>query len=142
MLREDLVGVWKLVAWVQDYDDGRVVQPFGGGPCGRLMYSPGGHMSGVIAAGDRSEFAGNAQWQASESERAQAYSSFLAYAGTYTVEGDVVTHHVVTSLFPNWVGRAQRRAAEVSGSRLMLTGRLEEATPEARTVRMSFERLE
>jgi hypothetical protein len=142
MLREDLIGVWSLVAWVQDYDDGRLVRPFGGSPAGTLMYTPGGHMSGVIASGDRPDFAGDAQWQASETERARAYSSFLAYAGTYTVDGDVVIHHVLTSLFPNWVGRDQRRVAEPSGDRLTLTGRLEEGTPEARTVRMSFERVE
>ena len=137
-----LVGVWKLVVWVQDYDDGRVVRPFGGSPGGQLMYSPGGHMSGVISAGDRPDFAGGAQWDAPESERAHAYSTFLAYAGTFTVDGDTVIHHVETSLFPNWVGREQRRLVDLSGDRLTLTGRLEDGTPEARTIRMSFERLE
>ena len=41
-----------------------------------------------------------------DDERARAFATFIAYGGRYEVTGDTVTHHVETSLFPNWVGTA------------------------------------
>jgi hypothetical protein len=142
VLAQEIVGVWRLVEWVQRYDDGRSARPLGSGAYGTLIYTVGGQMSGVVAAGDRSPFAGGKQWDAPEAERAAAYSSFLAYAGTYTVDGGWVVHHVRTSLFPNWVGRDMRRSAELTANRLTLTGRIEDGTPQARTITMVFERIE
>lgn len=55
-----------------------------------------------------------------ESERAEAYSSYIAYCGKYRLEADVVVHTLRMSLFPNWVGGEQRRTAELSGDRLVL----------------------
>jgi hypothetical protein len=33
----------------------------------------------------------------------------------------VVTHHVTTSLFPNWVGTDQKRFYKLSGARLIIS---------------------
>lgn len=60
----------------------------------------------------------------------------MSYAGTYDVEGDVISHHVELSLFPNWEGGVQRRTARRVGRELHLEARLEEGTPEARTARL------
>jgi hypothetical protein len=38
-----------------------------------------------------------------------------AYAGTYSVEGNKVTHHIVASWFPEWIGGDQIRYAEIEG---------------------------
>jgi hypothetical protein len=46
--------------------------------------------------------------------RSVAYASFVAYAGTFEVEGDDVIHRVEMSLFPDWVGTVQRRRVEMS----------------------------
>lgn len=42
-------------------------------------------------------------------ERATAYSTCLAYFGTFEVNGDEVVHHITASLFPGWTGQRQVR---------------------------------
>jgi hypothetical protein len=48
---------------------------------------------------------------------------FIAYGGSYGVDGGTVSHRVAMSLFPNWVGSVQRRYAafDESGDVLTLT---------------------
>jgi hypothetical protein len=41
--------------------------------------------------------------------RAAAASGFVTYAGSYTVDGEDVIHHVEVSLLPNYVGNDERR---------------------------------
>ena len=55
--------------------------------------------------------------------RLEAFASFVAYSGTFRVEGTSVVHTVEMSLFPDWVGSEQRRSVELSadGQRLTLS---------------------
>ncbi len=51
-------------------------------------------------------------------------AGYLAYAGSYTLDGMTVTHHVEMSLFPNWIGTDQVRAIAI-----LENGDLELSTP-------------
>ena len=127
------VGRWEILSWEQMFDDGRRELPMGEQLQGFIQYSEGGHMACMIARTDRSTFASGGQWNASDAEKASAYNSLLAYGGRYDVEGDVITHQVDISLFPNWVGGAQKRRFVVNADgTLTLSARLEEGTPQAR----------
>jgi hypothetical protein len=53
-------------------------------------------------------------------QRADAYSSFLAYAGTYEVQGDTVVHHIAESLYPTWSGEEQSRPFTCDDTELVL----------------------
>ena len=75
---------------------------------------------GSAAISDRDLLATNDVVGGDEIERAAAYSSYIAYAGTYEVVGDVVTHRVKMSLFPNWVDAEQRRYLEIDGDQIVL----------------------
>lgn len=44
--------------------------------------------------------------------RAAASAGYLSYAGSYTIDGPDVLHHIELSLMPNWVGRTERRHVE------------------------------
>lgn len=137
----DLVGLWDIVSWEQAYDDGRIQFPMGEALEGFIRYGEDGDMTCLIARADRSKFVSGGQWNASESEMAQAYRSMLAYAGRYDVADDVVTHYVELSLFPNWKGGQQKRRLEVcEDGTIVLEARLEEGTPEARTARLIWRR--
>jgi Lipocalin-like domain len=137
-----LVGVWALRSWRQQYDDGRVTMPFGETPTGMLIYTADGRMSGMIAEGERSRLSGG-QWTSPAAERAAAYGSFMAYGGRFVVDGDDIVHHVEISLFPNWVGAEQRRTARLRDDRLLeLAGRVEEGTDQARTIMLTWQREE
>ena len=140
-MSHDIEGCWRLLAWIQHYDDGRVKQTFGPTPQGQITYVAG-RMSCVMSRPDRVRFTTGGQWNADATEKAGAYDALMAYTGTYemSLDGNFVTHHVDQSLFPNWIGGAQRRKVEWEGEKLTLTARLEEGTSEARTARLVWER--
>ena len=102
MTADQLVGRWKLVSWLARNGDGEVSYPFGERAEGSLVYTRGGWMSGQLAVSDRDALATNDVVGGDEIERTAAYSSYIAYAGTNEVVGDVVIHRVKMSLFPNW----------------------------------------
>lgn len=116
-----LVGGWRLRAWVSIADDGAETRPMGDAPDGLLSYTAGGTMVGIMGPGDRPRFATDDVTGGSLDEQAQAFATFIAYGGRYDVHGDTVTHHVETSLFPNWIGTQQRRRFALSDDGLMLT---------------------
>lgn len=134
-----LLGRWRIVDWIQRYDDGREHYPLGRSPQGFIQYDRD-RMFCFLCAGERSRLSG-AQWTAPEAEKAAAYASCLAYSGTYEIAGDEILHKVDLSLYPNWVGTTQRRRAVIREGRLALTARLEQGTPEARTAELIWERV-
>ena len=140
MTPELLTGRWDIVSWLQLYDDGRRQAPLGEALDGFIRYLPDGDMICMIARTDRAPFATGGQWNASEEERARAYSSMLAYAGTWRIEGGTVVHAVEQSLFPDWKGGEQRRQVRLEGDDLFIEARLEAGTPEARTAQLRWRR--
>ncbi|WP_178129575.1 alpha/beta fold hydrolase [Pseudomonas sp. PB120] len=135
------VGRWEILSWEQAFDDGRRELPMGEHLHGFILYTEGGHMSCMIARAQRPNFETGGQWNASDAEKAGAYSSLLAYGGRYELNGDVITHFVDISLFPNWVGGAQKRRFDVNDDgTLTLSARLEEGTPQARSARLVWRR--
>lgn len=139
MNKDTIRGRWNIRSWEQLYDDGRVLHPMGTELEGFIEYGDYG-MFCVIARKGRAPFTTGGQWSASDAEKAAAYGSYLTYAGTYDVEGNTIYHHVRHSLFPNWEGGSQQRTAVLDNSTLLLTARLEENTPEARTAKLSWTR--
>jgi len=136
--KAQLLGRWCIVEWVQHYDDGRQRYPLGRKPEGFIQYDSE-RMFCFISGSGRKPLGGS-QWTAPDTEKAAAYASCLAYSGTYEIAGEEILHKVDLSLYPNWVGTTQRRRAALRDGRLLLTARLEEGTPEARTAELIFER--
>lgn len=137
----DPTGRWDILAWEQLYDDGRRELPMGDQLEGFIRYTPDGDMVCMIARTDRPKFVRGGQWNAPDDEKAGAYQSMLAYAGRWSVDGDVITHRVQMSLFPNWKGGEQKRRLQVNpDGTLALTARLEEGTPQARTAKLVWRR--
>lgn len=120
--QQNVVGVWRLVAYTSvDPDSGAVIEPFGPAPKGVLHYTAGGRMSALLTAGDRKRFSAGNRINAPTEERAEAFATSSAYAGTYTLEGDRVTHHVEMATNPDWVGGDQLRYPKIEGNRLTIT---------------------
>lgn len=120
--QQNVVGVWRLVTYTSvDPDSGAVIEPFGPAPKGVLHYTAGGRMSALLTAGDRKRFTAGNRINAPMEERAEAFATSSAYAGTYTLEGDRVTHHVEMATNPDWVGGDQLRYPKIEGNRLTIT---------------------
>lgn len=144
MDKTPLLGRWNIVSWQQRYDDGRITYPLGTALEGFIQYDANGQMMCMMARADRSNFVTGGQWNASNDEKAGAYSSFMAYAGSYSVDGEWVTHHVDLTLFPNWKNGDQKRRVQLkrdpTGDTLDIVARLEEGTPEARSAVLAWKR--
>jgi hypothetical protein len=78
-------------------------------------------MTAQVCAADRADLLTEDPLGGSDVERAAAFSSYVAYCGSYEVTADdVVVHRVAISLFPNWVGSEQTRYFELAGDELVL----------------------
>lgn len=120
-----LVGSWTLLSWrtLGQAEDGseRIAHPMGEHPSGVIHYGADGRMAVLIASAGRAPFAGGDFLGGTSEERARAYRTFIAYAGSYEVRTDRVLHHVDISSYPNWVGSVQERFVRFDGGRLVLS---------------------
>ena len=116
-----IVGSWRLVTASAITEEGKAIaQPFGNNPAGSLTYSCNGKVSVLISHGGRKLLSSD-RIASPITERAEAFATFFAYAGTYSVRGNRITHHVEISSVPNWVGTDLVRTFEASGNVLTLT---------------------
>lgn len=117
--RENMVGVWRLVSFETETEDGDTDRPFGDAPLGRLVYTAGGIMSAHLGRGDRPAFA-----DLGEDNGARALGAMkthFSYAGRWRLEGDRVVHEVDMSISPDWVGTEKTRRVAFDGPDLILT---------------------
>jgi hypothetical protein len=118
---DTLRGTWKLKSYVVTTATGDQSTPYGENPQGYLTYSADHRMHVIGAAGGRSV---PADAIPPDNERAVLYDTMFAYAGTYSLQGDKVIHHVEVSWNEVWTGTDQTRAYEVHGNLLTLTMRV------------------
>jgi len=111
-----VVGTWKLVSASSSADKA----VFGQSPTGFLTYTPDGHMSGLIAYDGRKQLSNSDIFSVPIEETAQAFSTFIAYAGRYTFTGRQVIHHVEIASIQNWVNTDLTRDATFEGDRMIL----------------------
>ncbi len=113
-----------------DFDDDRPdLEPFGPGATGWLLYTPT-RMAAVLSRAVRAPLDVprlEAAHRASDAEKAEAFDSYLSYAGIWRIEdtprGPVVVHAVTEALVPNIVGNEQRRDVALDGDQLVLSYR-------------------
>lgn len=117
--KESLIGTWKLVSYKTTNEKGEMVERYGPNPVGFLTYTTDGRMSIVVADSKRKPLSLPAP---SVEERAEAFSTFIAYAGTYTVTDDKVIHHIEVTLHQAVVNTTQERSVKLEGDRLTLRG--------------------
>jgi hypothetical protein len=90
---------------------------------GLVIYSPDGYMSVQLMRPNRSKFSSGDWSDGTESEIREAATGYFAYAGPFDIDEEkkILTHAVVLSLDPNWVGQAQRRMVKIEGDILHLS---------------------
>ena len=117
-ISKSLIGTWRITSYSRMIvETNEVSRPFGENPVGYIQYSPGGHMVVFLSAGEMPKVSP----PFSDADQVAVYSKiFGAYAGTYSVDGNKVTHHVVASWRPDWVGGDQFRFVELNGNKLTI----------------------
>jgi len=118
--KESLVGTWKLVSAEDTTDSGEVKSAYGHDPTGFLTYTADGRVMAVIANGGRKPLSSRDKDSAPVEERAEAFSTFAAYAGSYRVTGDTVVHHFEVASTQNLVNTDGVRFVKIEGDRLKM----------------------
>jgi hypothetical protein len=138
MTKDDLVGTWQLVSATGISAAGeRDETPFGANPSGFLTYTEDGRVSAVISYGGRKPLSGIPSPQ----EQAEAFKTFLAYAGRYTLDGHQVTHHVEVSSIQNFVNRDLVRTVRFESDRIVLVAPPSPVNGKIQTVELVWQRL-
>ena len=119
--KDALYGTWRLVSVSSSTEKGEVNKAvYGTHPSGFITYTADGRMSVIITDDGRKPLSVNDRLAAPPEERALAFSTLVAYAGTYTFTGDKVIHHVEIDALQNRVGSDQVRFVTLQGNRLIL----------------------
>jgi hypothetical protein len=119
-----------------------ISHPFAQSPKGLIQYSPGGHVIVFLQTSNPKQPV-NAAY--TDAERAETHRSIAAaYAGTYSIEGNKVVHHIIAAWRPEWIGTDQIRYFEISGNKLTIkTAPIKSPrTGEDIVVTLTFERVE
>jgi len=113
--RPALVGVWKLLSFQTEFQDGSPKRAtFGEHPRGYIIFTSEGRLMAVIEAEGRKA-------PSTDSERAASLNSLVAYSGKYRVEGNQWIASVDTAWNPAWDGTDQVRTFQIVGNRLLVT---------------------
>lgn len=121
-----IVGSWKLVNTSATTAEGKpLVSPMGDHPTGFLVYTAEGRMSLLITHEGRPKLSGD-RLDSPMEERAKAFSTMVAYAGRYRMEGNRLVHQVEAASSQNWVGIELPRIVTFDGNRVKLEAPLQE----------------
>lgn len=114
-----VLGTWKLKSFVREVTaTGEKTQQNGEHPNGYLSYSADGRMYAIVIADNRIR---PRDANPTDAERVKLHQTMTAYAGTYTLEENKVTHHVDASWNEAWTGTDQVRFFKVDGNSLTIT---------------------
>ena len=89
---QKIVGTWRMLAvysWTDKDQKDLNKEAYGPHPSGLITYTPDGRMSVLEVYDDRTPLSKDRE-AASLEERAEAFSTMVAYAGSYTLDGDKV----------------------------------------------------
>jgi hypothetical protein len=120
-MHDRLVGTWKLESASSSTASGeRNETPFGPSPTGFLTYTQDGRVTAIVSYGGRKRLSSSDSLSAPVDEQAEAFKTFIAYAGRYTLKGDKVIHHVEISSIQDWVNTDLIRRIKFEGERIVL----------------------
>lgn len=121
-MNNSIFGTWKLVSASTSTANGeRNDAPFGPSPTGFLTYTAEDRMMAIVSYGGRQNLSVSDPAVVSVEEQAEAFRTFVAYAGRYTFGGDKITHHVEVSSIQNWAKTDLIRNIRFEGDRMVLT---------------------
>ena len=112
------IGTWMLLSYTrEDLNTGAKTELFGAHPTGYLTYTLEGRMSSLFVRDGR---AAPASMIATDAERIELYGGMIAYGGWYTIEGDIVRHHIDTAWNQIWTGTTTERQFRIEGDVLTI----------------------
>lgn len=117
MLADDLIGVWRLVSYLDITETGDTSEgPLGTAPHGLLIYHPHGYMSVSMMPSDH-------EAESASPPGPAPATSYMGYSGKWRLTDDrIIVHEVEVSAHPHMVGTEQIREVVLEGDELTLYG--------------------
>ncbi len=113
--RAKLIGVWNLLSFEVEFQDGRPrFAAYGQNPKGYIIFTTEGRMAAIIEAEGRKP-------AKTDEERSTLLRTMFAYSGPYRLEGDKWVTTVDVSWNVAWNGTEQLRFYKLDGDRLQVT---------------------
>lgn len=133
-----LVGTWRLLSASSATPAGEHNEtPYGVDPTGLLTYTADGRVAAIISYGGRKQLSPIA----SAEDQAEAYRTFVSYAGRYRLNGGQITHFVEVSSIQSYVGRKLVRTVRYDDSRIVLVAPPTMVNGEIQSLELLWERL-
>jgi Lipocalin-like domain len=98
---------------------GETIGALGPDPVGYINYGPDGRFYAIAVSKERPV---PAALPPNDGDKLELFNSMLAYAGTYTVDGEKAVHHVDVSWNQAWTGTDQIRFCWLEGDKLIISG--------------------
>jgi hypothetical protein len=112
------LGTWVLLSMeTEDQETGQKQNLLGVHPGGYLTYGPDCRMSAILVKESRE---GPVALVATDPESIELYRGLIAYAGSYSIDGYKITHHIQTSWNQAWTGTTQVSQFNIDGNSLYL----------------------
>ena len=128
-----ILGTWKLKSYVREVAvTGEKINQLGEHPDGYLSYSADGRMYAIGTSDNRVK---PRNVNPDDEERVKLHQTMFAFAGTYTLEGGKVIHHVDISWNEAWTGTDQIRFYKLDGNTLTITTAPNKSTYDGRESR-------
>lgn len=116
----DVYSTWKLVSSkTRIIETGEGRNSLGPKPIGYITYTPDGRMITLAVSNERPNV-GNTS-KLTDEDRAKLFRTMWGYAGTFTLQGNSITHHVDTSWNEVWSGMDFVRDIEARDDKLVFT---------------------
>lgn len=139
---DQLVGTWKLVSATSATASGTQSEPpYGKDPVGFLTYTSDGRVSALISYGGRKPIPLGAKPPALVEDQAEAFKTFLAYAGRYRVNGDKVVHSIEISSIQNYVNKELIRSIKLQDDQITLVTPATMVNGKIQTIELVWQRL-
>ena len=113
-LKEQIVGDWTLISWVQTRSDGSKNYRFGNNPKGINTFSAAGRFSLVIVQADLPKISSNDPMKPSAEEAEAIVRGSIGYYGTYSVDeaAKTINMQLDGTTLTNQLGIPQKRSID------------------------------
>ena len=118
-----VVGIWRLLSFQAEADDGTVTYPFGREVAGLLMIDAKGYFSVQLMDAKRPSFKSGDPLGGTPEEVKTAFENYMGYYGTFDLDETkgATIFHVRGAWLPNWIGTDQIRYYALSENRLSIS---------------------
>ena len=122
-IKEQLVGTWLMATNITISADGTRTDTYGSNAQGIVIFDTSDRFILLTTRSDLPKFASNNRGTGTADENKAVVQGSLAYFGNYSVnETDKsYTVQIEGSIFPNWVGTAQKRTIAMAGDEFTIT---------------------